>query len=70
VKRACDAESEANAFELRALCTDSSLPWAYKRAKRFAGRLAIGFGRSVREALVPSAKPSQTTKSSLLAPEL
>jgi 2-polyprenyl-6-methoxyphenol hydroxylase-like FAD-dependent oxidoreductase len=42
VKRACDQESLARAFNLRALSIDPSLSWSARRWARFLGRYGIG----------------------------
>jgi 2-polyprenyl-6-methoxyphenol hydroxylase-like FAD-dependent oxidoreductase len=45
VKRACDQQSFAKAFHLRALSIDQSLSWRLRRWSRFVVRLAIGTAR-------------------------
>jgi len=49
VKRACDAASEAKAWFLRSLSTETGAIWRARRFGRFAGRLAIGTVRQWRE---------------------
>jgi 2-polyprenyl-6-methoxyphenol hydroxylase-like FAD-dependent oxidoreductase len=47
VKRACDAESESYAFEMRSLSTELGPIWRLRRGARFAFRLALGTLRSM-----------------------
>jgi 2-polyprenyl-6-methoxyphenol hydroxylase-like FAD-dependent oxidoreductase len=59
VKIACDAASEAKAWFLRSLSTETGPLWAARRFGRFAGHLAIGTLRQWRERapLPPIAPP-------------
>jgi 2-polyprenyl-6-methoxyphenol hydroxylase-like FAD-dependent oxidoreductase len=47
-KRDYDAHSAEKAFHLRSLTVEPGLPWAARRALRFAARLAIGTARALR----------------------
>jgi 2-polyprenyl-6-methoxyphenol hydroxylase-like FAD-dependent oxidoreductase len=49
VKRACDAASEAKAWFLRSLSTETGMLWRARRFGRFAAHLAIGTVRQWRE---------------------
>jgi 2-polyprenyl-6-methoxyphenol hydroxylase-like FAD-dependent oxidoreductase len=58
VKQACDAHSQAKAFDLRSLSVDPRLQWAARRWIRFLARAGIGMGRKMRARF--SAKPTQS----------
>jgi 2-polyprenyl-6-methoxyphenol hydroxylase-like FAD-dependent oxidoreductase len=49
VKRACDADSRAQAFFLRSLSTDQGALWRARRWLRFVGHFGRGLLRGVRE---------------------
>jgi 2-polyprenyl-6-methoxyphenol hydroxylase-like FAD-dependent oxidoreductase len=49
VKRACDARSLAEAYYMRSLSIDRSLPWRARRLGRFVGQRGIAMLRHARE---------------------
>jgi len=56
-KVACDRTSEARAFRLRALSTETGLTWRTRRFARYAVRLALGALRQARERVRTVANP-------------
>jgi 2-polyprenyl-6-methoxyphenol hydroxylase-like FAD-dependent oxidoreductase len=60
VKQACDAQSAAKAFHLRALTTEPGLTWQARRWVRFVGRLGVGMLRQASERM--SAKSPQANE--------
>jgi 2-polyprenyl-6-methoxyphenol hydroxylase-like FAD-dependent oxidoreductase len=59
VKKDSDAASEAKAFFLRSLSTETGLLWQLRRWSRFLGRLGIGTLRSKRAQLTARSMDSQ-----------
>jgi 2-polyprenyl-6-methoxyphenol hydroxylase-like FAD-dependent oxidoreductase len=51
VKRDCDAASEAKAYFLRALSTETGWSWSARRWTKFVGQLGVGRLRQARERL-------------------